>query len=117
MAAPTQAAPERAQPVAPAPAATIAERAEELTGHDVVGLIKTGIAVGTPVVLAVLMVVGWLAVPGQPGVLVAVAWPALFAGWYFGTITALAIHERRHQRSQPDVRPATAPSSLQGGAT
>lgn len=103
-------APECAQPVEPAPAATIAERADELTDHEVVGLIKTGIAVGTPVVLAVLMVVGWLAVPGQPVVLVAVAWPALFAGWYFGTITALAIHERRHQQLRPASRPAATPS-------
>lgn len=106
MASPARSALEPAQGAAPAPVA----ETDELADHDVVRLIKTGVVVGTPVVLIVLMVVGWLAVPGQPGVLVAVAWPALFAGWYFGTIAALAVHERRHQRQRPAGRPAAEPS-------
>ncbi len=70
---------------------------------DAARMLRHGVLFGTPVLWLVLAVVVLVAVPSQPGLLLAIIGPAVLAGWYFGTIGALTVFELRNQ-------PRTAPA-------
>jgi hypothetical protein len=80
----------------------------ELSSTECVRCIKLGALFGTAVIYAAVAGVCLLAAPGQGMLLFAILWPALFAGWYFGGMVALAVSELRQQRAHPEQRAVTA---------
>jgi hypothetical protein len=81
--------------------------ADELSNAQCVRCIKLGALFGTAAIYAAVAGVCLLAAPGQGMLLFAVLWPALFAGWYFGGMVALAAAELRQQRAHPERRVVT----------
>jgi hypothetical protein len=79
-------------------------------------ILKQGALFGTPVVYAIVAGVCWLAAPGHHTLFLAMLWPALFAGWYFGAMVALTVcelrQERAHRREQevPDTSARPRPA-------
>jgi hypothetical protein len=84
----------------PRPDRSAAPGAVELSDQQVGRLFKLGFVFGTPVLYGVVAVVCMLAAPGHGWLLLAVAWPALFAGWFFGGMVVLMVYELREQRRQ-----------------
>jgi hypothetical protein len=88
------------------PTADLAAGPPEPSDAQYVHLLKEGALFGTPVLYAIVAGVCWLAAPGNVVLLLAVLWPALFAGWYFGAMVALTMFElqlERVHRRQQDV--------------
>ena len=71
---------------------------------DASTMLRHGALYGIPATYAVLVAVALIAAPGQPGLLLAMIWPALVGGWYFGTIAALTVFELQHQPRSADQR-------------
>jgi hypothetical protein len=65
---------------------------------DVSRMLRRGALIGIPAMYLILVVVALVAVPGQPALLLAMIWPALVGGWYFGAIVELSRYELRHQQ-------------------
>jgi hypothetical protein len=72
----------------------------ELSDEQLARLFKRGFVFGTPVLYLVVVSVFMLAARGHWWLLLAAAWPTLFAGWYFGGLVALTVHELRWERRQ-----------------
>jgi hypothetical protein len=77
-----------------------------ISDPDFAHLFGRGFLLGTPVLYLILAGMCLLVTSGQPSVLLAVVWPALLAGWYFGGLVELARLELRHERAQRRAHPA-----------
>ena len=71
---------------------------------------KEGFLFGTPALYLIVTAVCMLGAPGHGWLLVAALWPALFAGWFFGGVVALSVHEWREDRRRQRIAARTGTS-------
>lgn len=91
------------EPAGP-PAQAANDQPQELSDRQFTRLFIQGFVFGTPAVYLIVAGVSLLAAPGHSWLLLAAAWPALFAGWFFGGVVALTVHELRQERRRTRAR-------------
>lgn len=99
-------------PEAGSPAPDAAAEPCQLSDAAFGRLFTLGALFGTPALYALLAGIGVLAGAGLPAALLAAAWPAVVAGWYFGGIVVLTVEELRkaHAASAPAPAAPRAPA-------
>ena len=85
-------APRTALRTAVEPPISVADAAE-LTDDEFAMLFRQGVKWGIPIMYAITALICLIAVPGYYPLLIAAVLPALFGGWYFGGVFAMAVRD------------------------
>lgn len=80
-------------------------RTLELKDAQFMRTLTYGAVLGAPLLFVVLMVVAWLANSFSTGVVVAMLWPTLVSGPFFGGVIVLGVMETRAARGRQQQDP------------